>query len=124
MKDSGIIIEHRIHCNVCGKIYCYTEAEVAKNKSEKATGVITLLINGITTALGAATPLQSVAMNAAGTHTLEKITDFTKCPHCHSSDIYETTAEVKRNTPPEPKKEAFTSGAMDIPKRNRSKQGE
>lgn len=121
MKNNGTIIEHRIHCNVCGKIYCYTEAEAANNKTEKAAGVITLLIGGITAALGAATPLESAAMHATGTHTLEKITDYTKCPHCHSSDIYETTAEVKRNMPSKPKKEAFTTDVMDIPKRNHQK---
>lgn len=125
MKDSSTIIEHRIHCNVCGRIYCYTDAEVASNKSDKTVGVIMSLISGVTGALGASTGganlVETVAVGALGKHTLDKVKDYTRCPYCRSSDIYETTAEVKRNAPPEPKKEAFTSGAMDIPKRNRSK---
>ena len=117
MKNNGTIIEHRIHCNVCGRIYCYTKEEVDNNKIDKAAGVITLLGSALS-ALGGNT-MQALAANAVGSNMVDKVTDYTKCPHCHSSDIYETTAEVKRNMSSKPKKEAFTTGVMDIPKRNR-----
>ena len=125
MKNTGTITEHRIHCNVCGKIYCYTDAEAASNKSDKTVGVIMSLISGVTGALGASTGggnlVETVAVGAMGKHTLDKVKDYTRCPFCRSSDIYETTAEVACNSPTKPKNEGFTTGAMEIPKRNHQK---
>ena len=83
--------EYRVRCNVCGKIYCYTEEDLKANKANKTMSV-----------LGAASAaLNSVAGSRYDAYESMKISDrngnrivdYNRCPNCNSTNISVLTDE-------------------------------
>ncbi len=77
--------ETRKRCNVCGHIFCYNQADIAKNKSNARQATISS-IGGIAGALGGAYAASAVN-NSNAQNSLDKIVDFNRCPQCNSTNL-------------------------------------
>lgn len=78
-------IEYRYRCKVCGKVFCYTEAERRESENRKKEAGFENLMAGLNHLAGSryAAFEMSKAANAAESKTI----DYSKCPNCNSSDI-------------------------------------
>ncbi len=84
-------VEHKMYCNVCKKVYCFSEDDIRKNqinsqlaKSAQSRAVTEILIGNRMIA-------ESVSKN--GDDYQDKIVDFNKCPNCGSSDVKELSED-------------------------------
>lgn len=81
--------EHKMRCNVCGKIFCYTDADLEKNKihAKKADDLLlSSAINGLFV-----NQVLRIDDENKRERELSKIVNYSKCPNCNSSDISEVT---------------------------------
>lgn len=98
--------EFRMHCNVCGHIYCYKLSDLERNaqrlKQAKREATASAL-NAI-----AGTSYHMYEQKKAMEHSLDGIVDYNRCPKCNSTNIKELTEEefiniqTKNNTPAAP----------------------
>jgi len=77
--------EFRTKCNVCGNIFCYTQADLKRNSRLATSGVLSSL-GGIASALSGNTIASSVQTGNAG-NDIDRIIDYDKCQKCNSTDI-------------------------------------
>lgn len=95
--------ETRKRCNVCGHIFCYNQADIAKNKSNARQATVSS-IGGIAGALGGAYAASAVNTGNAQ-NSLNKIVDFNRCPQCNSTNLSVISDEefekmqAQKNTP-------------------------
>ena len=75
--------EHRMRCNVCGHIFCYTDADVRESQSHqnraKAHAAASLF----------GTRLDAYGQQSRMDSELSKVVDFSRCPACRSNNITE-----------------------------------
>ena len=85
--------EHRMRCNVCGHVFCYSELDVMENerlakqaKSSAKAGMWNAFFgNSVDT---------QASINRAE-RTMDKIKDFSRCPKCNSTNL----TELRDNEP-------------------------
>ena len=82
-------MEFRRKCQVCGKVYCYTDADLIDNKLNSASGMISS-VAAIANIFGG-TMLGAYAMNAQADRETSKVVDYTRCPSCHSASTIALT---------------------------------
>lgn len=75
-------MEYRRKCTVCGKIYCYTDADLSNNRLNSASAAISAL--GAVASLIGGTRLDTYALNSQTERYNSKVVDFNQCPNCHS----------------------------------------
>ncbi len=83
--------ETRVKCNVCGHIYCYTQADLDKNEQLKKDASRNSFL-----ALSESIAGTIINANLASANAQEKrnlIVDYSKCPKCNSIDIHKFTDE-------------------------------
>ena len=80
--------EHRMRCNVCGHIFCYTDEDVKKNLGNAGMGALTAL-GGLASALGGGTIFHTHHLQGQADRYTDKIIDYNRCPACHSNNISE-----------------------------------
>lgn len=98
-KTDGInldsIKEHRMLCNTCQKVFCYTDEDLrkndlnsrlAKNSNNRAIGE----------ALGGTRIMSQLNSNASEMYK-NQIIDYSKCPYCNSANIAEISEEEWQN---------------------------
>ena len=94
-------MEYRMKCNVCGKIFCYTDEDLKENSDHAKTQTIAAL--GALAATLGGTTLQTHHLAGQANRHASKIVDYTQCPHCHSRSISvytgDDTAQAVTNTP-------------------------
>jgi len=90
-KDEVLQKEYRKKCNVCGKVFCYTNADLEKNlkKAKEATGAAGM---ALLQSLAGTTMTASSEMNRSDNLSAQ-IKDYSKCPFCNSTDIHDITEE-------------------------------
>lgn len=86
--------EHRMRCNVCGKVYCYSHEDIIKNYQNAKKAASASLTAGLNALAGSSTTYSTESNRADQLQ--DKITDFTHCPDCHSTDVTELTEEEFR----------------------------
>ena len=86
------IAEHRIHCNVCGHLYCYTDKDLSQNAQNAGLGALSA-IGSLASVLGGGTIFHTHHLKGQADHYTDKIVDFKKCPNCNSTNITELTDE-------------------------------
>ena len=107
--------EYRKRCNVCGKVFCYTQKEFDDSINNALIGGLSA-IGTIANAVGG-TMYGAVEMNKMSDRQMDKVRDFSKCPYCNSSDLTDITEEEfnqssSSNTTPQ----ATVSAADEIKK--------
>lgn len=83
--------ETRMKCNACGHIYCYTFEDLQRNEKLAKDAVMDSLL-GVGEAVGG-TRLGSQVATAKADAKMNQIVDYTKCPHCNSTDVSALTKE-------------------------------
>lgn len=83
--------ETRKKCNVCGHVYCYTFADLERNK-KLAKEAVTNSLLGVGEALGGTRIGSQIATNTADAK-MNQIVDYSKCPKCNSTDVVEISKE-------------------------------
>ena len=101
--------EFRKRCNVCGKIYCYNMKDI-KDDLKNATKAMLSSIGAMGNALGG-TQIGFYANASLADRHMDKISDYTRCPSCNSTNVSDITEEefVALSTP-----KATISGADEI----------
>lgn len=84
--------EHRMKCNVCGHVYCYTDADLQRNVDNYRAAASSYKASAWNFFGG--TTVGAYADSARGDKFIDAVVDYTKCPKCSSHDIKELTAEV------------------------------
>lgn len=79
-------MEYRRKCQVCGKIYCYTDKEVSSSKMNKIGAALTgiAMLSG-----GSRTVFDDILLTQRGDSFSNGIRDFKKCPSCGSMSTIE-----------------------------------
>lgn len=79
--------EHRMRCNVCGHVFCYSIADIRANealikeaKSNARAGAVNALLG---------TDLNAHAFLNRADRAVDKVKDFSRCPKCNSTNITE-----------------------------------
>ena len=97
--DAILDEEHRMKCNVCGNIFCFSYRDIILQSRAEKRAAITNLLTGaaqVSAALGGNRLDMMNANTLANTNavTQPKITDYSACPRCGSKDIMELTQEA------------------------------
>lgn len=80
--------EHRMRCNVCGHIFCYTDEDVKKNSSNANMAALSA-VGGLASTLGGGTIFHTQHLQGQANRYSDKIVDYSRCPACHSNNITE-----------------------------------
>ena len=80
-----IYMEYIKKCNICGKIWCYTDEDINDNTRKTAAAAISS-IGAIANAIGG-NRYDSYEQNKMAAMASNKIYDFDKCPNCNSRDF-------------------------------------
>ena len=95
--------EHRMRCNVCGHIFCYTDEDLRKNAGNAGMGALTA-IGGLASALGGGSIFHTHHLQSQADRYADKIIDYSRCPSCHSNHISEIEdgEAMRANSTPAP----------------------
>ena len=94
-------MEYARRCNVCGKIYCYTDQDLKNNQKNAVVGTASAI--GAIASIFGGTTYQTFELNKMSDRSLDKIIDYNKCPNCGSSSTVILTSdelEAYRNNEP------------------------
>lgn len=80
-------MEYVRKCKVCGKVYCYTDADLKKNKTNSISAGISA-IGTIASLFGGGSMLTSAYLNNQTDKYGDRVVDYTKCPNCNSTRTY------------------------------------
>ncbi len=75
-------MEYRRRCRVCGKVWCYTDEDLRRNRSNAVSSAFAA-IGGIASAVGGTTAQQHLSYDMME-RTSSKVVDYDQCPSCHS----------------------------------------
>ena len=92
-------MEYRRKCNVCGKIYCYSDQDLKNNKTNSVISAVSAL-GSIASVIGG-TNIEAYALGTQADRYEDKVIDYNKCPSCHSSDttlLSDSDSEALQNT--------------------------
>lgn len=101
--------EIRMKCNVCGKVFCYSLADVAESESHakwaRAHSVASLF----------GTRMDMYGQQSQAEAEKSKVVDYTRCPSCRSTNLTRL-ADGEQNTPVESTGNTATSAIDEIKK--------
>lgn len=110
-------VEWRMRCNVCGKVFCYTYDDLERNttfaKAAKTYSKAAIINSLVGTQMGMYENMK------LGNDAVGRITDYSRCPHCNSSNISEITEdeqEVSNNGESQSVPQVSNSAADEIKK--------
>ena len=85
--------EYRFRCNVCGKVFCYTQEEYEHNEGLKKAAQIASFASGFQSGLGSSYRAHEAGKKADRIN--DRIKDYSKCPNCNSSDVVRVSNDEK-----------------------------
>lgn len=80
-------MEYVRKCEVCGKIYCYTDDDLKKSKANSFNKTVSA-IGTIASVLGGGNMLTSAYLDNQTQKYGDKVVDYTKCPNCNSTKTH------------------------------------
>ena len=84
-------MEYTKKCNVCGKVFCYTDEDIRENASNSLMAGLNAL--GGLASLGGGTIFHTQHFTQQGDRYSDKVVNFDQCPYCHSRDVTFCTKE-------------------------------
>lgn len=106
--------EHRMRCNVCGKVFCYTDEDLQANQKyqkEAAGHAVGSLVNALF-----GSQYLRVEEDKKMETAKSKIVDYSRCPNCKSTNIKEIFENEAVMEKPNRNMTATTSAADEIKK--------
>ncbi len=97
--------EHRMRCNVCGHIFCYTDQDLKNNRTNAALSAISSA-GTIAAALGG-TRYDMYEQNKMAQANAARVQDYSRCPNCRSVSIVEIEQEESAAVPAQPAVNGF-----------------
>ena len=91
-------MEYRRKCNVCGKIYCYTDKEVSDNARNAAMGALSAV--GTIASVFSGPVINTMYLNNQTDKYTERTRDFTRCPSCGSQSTEIWIGDFEENSNP------------------------
>lgn len=79
--------ERRMRCNVCGHIFCYTYDDIKSNNTQSILAGLSALGSLASVAVGSRYDMYEQSKNMD--RQSAKVKDFSRCPHCNSTNIQE-----------------------------------
>lgn len=94
-------MEYRKKCNVCGKIFCYTDKDLKDNLSNAGLAALESL-GSLASTLGGGTIFHTSYLTGQSNRHSDKVVDFEQCPYCHSRNVsfYDGTDEAEEPKTP------------------------
>ena len=89
--------EHRMRCNVCGRVFCYNDEDISKNLKNAGVGALSAL-GGLASIFGGGTIFHTHHLQGQADRYTDKIVDFSRCPSCNSTDISEIQGEEAKQS--------------------------
>lgn len=90
-------MEYKMKCNVCGKVFCYTDEDLKKNATNAGMGALSAL-GGLASALGGGTIFHTHHLQGQADRYTDKIVDYNQCPYCHSRSLSVFTGNAEEDT--------------------------
>lgn len=87
-------MEYRMKCNVCGKIFCYTDQDLKENSTNSGLAAIES-VGALASIFGGGTIFHTQYLQGQANRHSDKIVDFNRCPYCHSNNISDYFGEVE-----------------------------
>lgn len=84
-------MEYKMKCNVCGKVYCYTDEDLKNNKHNAAMSAISAV--GSLASVFGGTIFHTAHLSNQTDKYSDKVIDYSKCPYCNSRDIVSVSDE-------------------------------
>mgnify|MGYP004576381419 FL=1 len=88
-------MEYRMKCNVCGKIFCYTDKDLEENASNAKMAALEA-IGGLASTLGGGTIFHTQYFTDQSNRHTDKVIDYSQCPYCHSRNLSLYTGNDKK----------------------------
>lgn len=88
-------MEYRMKCNVCGKIFCYTDKDLKENASNAGMAALEA-IGGLASTLGGGTIFHTQYLTDQSNRYTDKVIDYSQCPYCHSRNLSPYTGNDKK----------------------------
>ncbi|MDY5817775.1 MAG: DUF6273 domain-containing protein [Treponema sp.] len=85
-------MEYRKRCQVCGKIFCYTDKDLKDNVGNAALSALSAL-GGLASIFGGGTIFHTAYGNRNSQYYGDKVVDYDKCPYCGSKSIADVSDE-------------------------------
>lgn len=108
------IVEYRKKCNVCGKVFCYTDEDIEKNNKLKDQVYQDRKLAALSAIGGSA--LDTHDARIAADRKEARIVDFERCPNCNSANLTMLTDEEYQQIVSANKASSQTSAADEIKK--------
>ena len=83
--------EIRKLCNTCGQIFCYTQADLEKNRRKQLNAGLTGL--AATAQMFSGYHTSGAVQSATAQNTVAQVVDYDRCPKCGSRDLRTLTSE-------------------------------
>lgn len=90
-------MEYKMKCNVCGKVFCYTDEDLKKNASNAGLGALSAL-GSLASTLGGGTIFHTHHLQGQADRYTDKIVDYNQCPYCHSRSLSVFTGNAEEDT--------------------------
>ena len=105
-------MEYKKRCRTCGRIFCFTDADVSENNKNATIATISA-IAGLANAIGG-NRFDMYEQSKISDRASNSITDYNKCPYCGSEDVYLLDDdEIKRLEKAEKARSVNISGGGD-----------
>lgn len=88
-------MEYKMKCNVCGKIFCYTDKDLKENASNAGMAALEA-IGGLASTLGGGTIFHTQYLTDQSNRHTDKVIDYSQCPYCHSRNLSPYTGNDKK----------------------------
>ena len=79
--------ERHMRCNICGHVFCYTYSDIKANNRQAGLAVLSAVGTMASAVGGTRYDMYEQSKNA--NRQSDKIKDFSRCPHCNSTNIVE-----------------------------------
>lgn len=89
------VVETRMHCKVCGHIYCYNANDIEKNR-QRIKDARWSSLAGLASAYSGNYTASAVNTQSAS-NAINSIIDYSICPKCNSRDVVEISEEELKN---------------------------
>lgn len=106
-------MEYKMKCNVCGKVFCYTDEDLKRNVGNAGIAALES-IGALASILGGGSVLQTHHLQGQADRYNDKVIDYNQCPHCHSRNLSPYSGEEKKHSHSSPALEAPVSPVINI----------